>query len=65
MKKSKFTDSQILSILKELKGGTPVSELCREYIISMLTHPVVLGTALGLFVGKRRNIFIIRIFCVL
>lgn len=28
MKKSKFTDSQIHSILKQAEGGTPVSELC-------------------------------------
>jgi putative transposase len=34
MKKSKYTDSQILSILKQAEGGTPISELCREYVIS-------------------------------
>lgn len=34
MKKSKFTDSQILSILKQAEGGAPVSELCREHVIS-------------------------------
>ncbi|CAM4460859.1 MAG: IS3 family transposase ISShfr8 [Legionella sp.] len=37
MKKSKFTDSQILSILKQAEGGTPVSELCREHVISAAT----------------------------
>ncbi|SUP01821.1 Uncharacterised protein [Legionella maceachernii] len=30
MKRSKFTDSQIHSILKQAENGTPVSELCRE-----------------------------------
>ncbi len=34
MKKSKFTDSQILSILKQAESGSPVTELCREHIIS-------------------------------
>jgi putative transposase len=30
MKKSRFSDSQILSILKQAEAGTPVPELCRE-----------------------------------
>ena len=34
MKKSRFTDSQILAILKQAEAGTPVLELCREYGIS-------------------------------
>src|SRR5690349_19245173 len=34
MKKSKYTDSQILSILKQAESGIPVTELCREHIIS-------------------------------
>ncbi len=34
MKKSKFTDSQILSILKQAEGGAAVPELCREHVIS-------------------------------
>jgi putative transposase len=37
MKKSKFTDSQILSILKQAQGGTPVPEICREHVISSAT----------------------------
>ena len=37
MKKSRFTDSQILSILKQAEGGTPVPELCREHGISSAT----------------------------
>ncbi len=31
MKKSKFTDSQILSILKQHEAGVAVSELAREH----------------------------------
>jgi len=37
MKKSRFTDSQILSILKQAEGGNPVPELCREHGISSAT----------------------------
>lgn len=31
MKKSKFTDTQIISILKQAEAGTAVPELCREH----------------------------------
>lgn len=34
MKKARFTDSQIITILKQAEAGTPVSELCREYGMS-------------------------------
>ena len=34
MKKSRFTDSQIMAILKQAEAGTPVPELCREYGMS-------------------------------
>ena len=37
MKKSRFADSQILSILKQAEGGSPVPELCREHGISSAT----------------------------
>lgn len=37
MKKSKFSDSQILSILKQADSGTPVPQLCREHGISSAT----------------------------
>jgi putative transposase len=34
MKKSKYSDSQIVSILKEAEVGQPVKEICRKYGIS-------------------------------
>ena len=34
MKKSRFTDSRIMSILKQAEAGTPVAELCREHGMS-------------------------------
>lgn len=37
MKTSRFTDSQILSILKQAEAGSPVPELCREHGMSSAT----------------------------
>ncbi|GAD89926.1 putative transposase [Vibrio halioticoli NBRC 102217] len=34
MKKSRYTDSQILAILKQAEAGTPIPELCREHGMS-------------------------------
>ena len=34
MKKSKYTDTQIVSILKEAEAGQPLKEICRKYGIS-------------------------------
>jgi len=37
MKKSRFTDTQIMSVLRQAEGGMPVAELCREHGISAAT----------------------------
>jgi putative transposase len=37
MKTSRFTDSQILAVLKQAEGGTPVVNLLREHGISNAT----------------------------
>jgi putative transposase len=37
MKKSRFSDSQIIGVLKQAEGGTPVPELCRQHGISSAT----------------------------
>ena len=37
MKTSKFTDSQIMAILKQAETGAPVPELCREHGMSAAT----------------------------
>jgi len=34
MKKSRFSDSQILAILKQAESGVPIPELCREHGMS-------------------------------
>ena len=37
MKKSRYTDSQIISILKQAEAGTSVPDLCREHGMSDAT----------------------------
>lgn len=37
MKTPRFTDSQIIAILKQAEGGSSVPELCREHGISNAT----------------------------
>lgn len=37
MKNSRYSDSQIISILKQAEAGTPAPELCREHGMSSAT----------------------------
>ena len=37
MRKSKFSESQIVSFLKEAEAGRKVSEICREHGVSTAT----------------------------
>jgi len=37
MKKSKFTESQIVAILKQQEAGLSINNLCREHGISQAT----------------------------
>ena len=37
MKKSRFTDSQTMAVLKQAEAGVVVPELCREHGISVAT----------------------------
>ncbi len=37
MKTSRFTDSQIIAVLRQAQAGTSVPELCREHGISSAT----------------------------
>ena len=37
MKKSRYTDSQIIALLKQAQAGTPVPELCRAHGMSSAT----------------------------
>ena len=38
MKKSRFTESQIVVVLKEGETGMPVAELCRKHGVSNATY---------------------------
>ena len=38
MKRSRFTESQIISILKEADAGLKVSDICRKHGISDATY---------------------------
>lgn len=38
MKKSKFSETQIVSILKQVDAGVPVKDLCRQAGISPATY---------------------------
>lgn len=37
MKKTQFTEAQIVSVLKQYEGGRSAQEVCREYGISQAT----------------------------
>ena len=38
MKKSRFSDAQMLTILKQFDSGVPIADLCREHGISSATY---------------------------
>jgi putative transposase len=37
MKKTRYTEDQIIGILREVEGGKPIAEVCRQYGVSEAT----------------------------
>lgn len=56
MKRSKFSDTQIVSILKQAEAGMPVKEVCRQHQISSACYYKWKSKFGGLSVSElRRN----------
>ncbi len=56
MKRSKFSDTQIVSILKQAEAGMPVKEVCRQHQISSACYYKWKSRFGGLSVSElRRN----------
>ena len=56
MKKSKFSDTQIVSILQQAEAGMPVKEICRQHQISSACYYKWKSRFGGLSVSElRRN----------
>ncbi len=56
MKKTKFTEGQIIGILKEQEGGRKVSDICREHGISQPTFYQWKSKYSGMDVGQLKRV---------
>jgi len=56
MKKSRFTDEQIIGFLKQVEGGVPVKDLCRKHGFSDATFYKWRSWLGGLDVSEARRL---------
>jgi putative transposase len=56
MKKSRFTDEQIIGFLKQVEGGVPVKEVCRTHGFSDVTFYKWWSRFGGLEVSETRRL---------
>ena len=56
MRKSKFTDGQIMGILAEGEAGLPVGEVCRKHGISNATYYQWKSKFAGMSVGELKQV---------
>jgi len=55
MKNGRYSDAQIMAILKQAEGGVPVSELCREHGMSSASFEMSMqNDLLKEALGKKR-----------
>ena len=56
MKKSKLSESQIISMLNEAEAGVAVADLCRKYKVSSATYYKFKGKYSGMTVSSLRRL---------
>lgn len=56
MKKSQFTEEQILGVLRQVEGGRTIADVCREHGISDATYHRWKGKYGGLEVNQLRRL---------
>lgn len=56
MQRKKYTEEQIIQVLKEGEAGTPVAELCRKYGISDASYYNWKARYAGLSVNELRRL---------